>query len=273
MAPNLSSEEIPMKKKLHITVALMALLFKAEPAKAWGATGHRAVAEIAYQNITPETRRRLDALLQYESLANGSTYGDDIKSDDKYKKYYSWHFVNFAAGEAYEKSVKNPEGDVYSGILTCIDKIQTTRDRQEKIFYVKMLTHLVGDLHQPLHVGQAEDQGGNKIKVTWFGKKTNLHHVWDSDMLDSYGMSYSELSRELMIWPTVEKQALQQGSLNDWMTESQKTAAQVYASAPDGTALSYPYQYEWLPMAKMQLRKGGLRLAKMLNDLSQYLKV
>lgn len=265
-------EPFPMKKKLPITVLLLALIFHSEPAKAWGATGHRAVADIAYQNIKPETRRRIDALLQYESLANGSTYADDIKSDDKYKKYYSWHFVNFAAGETYEQSSKNPEGDVIVGINTSLEKIRNTHDRQEKIFYLKMLTHLVGDLHQPLHVGHAEDQGGNKVKVTWFGQSSNLHSVWDSKMLDSYDMSYSELSRELMIWPAAEKKQLQDGTLIDWVSESQKMAQQVYASAPDGTALSYPYQYQWLPVAKMQLRKGGLRLAKVLDEISQYLK-
>ena len=62
---------------------------------------------------------------------------------------------------------------------------------------MKLLVHFVGDLHQPLHLGKKEDKGGNDIDILWFGKKSNLHRLWDSDIIDSSKFSFSELSQNL----------------------------------------------------------------------------
>ncbi len=90
------------------------------------------------------------------------------------------------------------KGDLYIAINKCIDVLKdTSSDKESKAFHLKLLVHFVGDLHQPLHLGQEIDRGANRIYVKWFGGNTNLHSVWDSKMIDSYKMSYSEMAYTL----------------------------------------------------------------------------
>ena len=234
----------------------------------WGQTGHRVVGEIAYNNLTKKTKRNLKKLLGNEGLALLSTYADEIKSDKKYDKYKPWHYVNFKDGESYEASQKNPKGDLITGIKKCKEIISNPNaTKEDKIFYLKMLVHLVGDLHQPLHIGRSEDRGGNAIRVEWFWKKTNLHAVWDTKMLESFGMSYSELTSNLNKFSKNQKKAIQKGSVLDWVNETRVLTMKVYASAKKDEKLSYRYMYDHFATVKSQLQKGGLRLAKVLNDL------
>ena len=234
----------------------------------WGATGHRVVGKIADEYLKGKTKRKLKELLGYESLALVSTHADDIKSDKRYNNLYTWHWVNFPYGTKYEGSEKNGRGDLITGIQACKDSITSQNTSKEtKAFYLKFLVHLVGDLHQPLHVGQAEDQGGNKIKLLWFDEETNLHRVWDSEMIDHYQMSYSELADNAKHLTKEQVNSLQSGSVMDWVYESQALSQKVYESAASEENLRYKYQYNHFGTVRNQLQKGGVRLAKVLNDL------
>ena len=130
-----------------------------------------------------------------------------------------------------------------------------------------MLVHFVGDLHQPFHIGHASDLGGNRIDVKWFGKKTNIHSVWDSKMIDSYQMSYTELAENRDELSKIQVKAIQDGDLLDWVYESRDLAEQLYKSVEEDDDLSYAYMYEWFPTVRLQLQKGGIRLAKILNEI------
>jgi len=234
----------------------------------WGATGHRTIGEIAEKHLSRKAKKEIDELLQGKGLAFVSTYGDDIKSDDAYDKFYNWHFVNFPFDTTYELSEKDKNGDLVYGINFCI---QTLKDpnasREDKVFYLKFLIHLIGDLHQPLHVGRAEDRGGNDIKVLWHNKKSNLHRVWDSDMINFYDMSYSELSSNTDKLSRTQVQIIQEGSILDWTYESQSLSKKIYASVQMDEKLSYRYSYDNFKLVRSQLHKSGIRLAKVLNDI------
>jgi len=132
---------------------------------------------------------------------------------------------------------------------------------------LKMLIHLVGDMHQPLHFGLKEDRGANDFKVKWFNQPTNMHRVWDTQMIESYNMSYSELAGNL---PKLDKKAvksIKSGSLLDWVEENRELTREVYSSASANENLSYRYMYEWFDVLKMQINKAGIRLAVILNDI------
>jgi len=234
----------------------------------WGQTGHRVVGEIAYSHLTKKAKRNIEKLLNGEGLALISTYADEIKSDRAYRKYGSWHYVNFKDGETYETSEKNPKGDLIQGIKKCQEIINNPNaSKEDKIFYVKLLVHLIGDLHQPLHIGRAEDRGGNSIKVKWFRGNTNLHSVWDTKMIESFNMTYTELTSNLNKFSKNKKKAIQEGSVLDWVNETRFLTMKVYESAKVDENLSYRYMYDHFATVKSQLQKGGLRLAKVLNEL------
>ena len=234
----------------------------------WGANGHRVVAQIAEENLSSVARELINKLLKGKSLVSVSTFADDIKSDPKYRKYNSWHYVNIDSDKNYGDLVPNENGDIIKAIKKCIlilkDKNQSIN---EKEFYLKLLVHFIGDIHQPLHVGRLEDRGGNDIKVKWFGKPSNLHRVWDSEIINSHQMSYSELSNDLPILKKNEIDKISNESIMIWVKESQKISKQIYDDAILNSNLGYNYRYKYIDIVKMRLLKGGLRLASILNSI------
>jgi len=234
----------------------------------WGKTGHRATGEIAEQYLSKKAKRVINELLNGESLALVSNYGDDIKSDRAYRKYGPWHYVNFPFDGTYEASEKSEKGDLYVAINTCISVLKNEKSTQEaKVFHLKMLVHFIGDLHQPLHIGLADDKGGNDFQVRWFNGGTNLHTVWDTKMLDSYEMSYSELAANADKLSKFQLKAIQKGTVKDWMYESRALCKDIYANTKVGEKLSYRYMYDYVNVVRNQLQKGGIRLAVLLNDI------
>ena len=232
----------------------------------WGKTGHRVVGEVASSHLTTKAKRGIEKLLGVDDLALVANFADDIKSDNRYREFSAWHYVNFETD--YENEPKSKDGDIITGINYCIEVIKNKSSlKADKIFYLKMLVHLIGDLHQPLHVGRASDKGGNDIQVRWFNDGSNLHRVWDENMIDFYAMSYTELAQSIDTKTKKEIKQLQAGSLLDWVYETKVLANKVYASAEVGEKLRYDYMYLHFDTVKQQLQKGGLRLAKVLNEL------
>ncbi len=83
-------------------------------------------------------------------------------------------------GTDYADAPINPDGDVVTGINEQIDVLKGNSSRTRKALALKILTHLLGDLHQPLHLGHASDRGGNEVKIKFFDNETKLHSAWDS---------------------------------------------------------------------------------------------
>jgi len=234
----------------------------------WSKTGHRAIGDVAKEHLTRKARKAIEKLLDGESLADVSTFGDEIKADRKYREFGAWHYVNFASDAKYGDASPSENGDLITGIQKCIAIVKDENSsKQDKAFYLKMLVHLIGDLHQPMHVGRLEDKGGNDIQLQWFNDGTNLHRVWDSNMINDYGMSYSELAESLPRLSKKQEKAIQEGSVFDWVEESQEIANKIYDSVEVGETLRYRYSYLWWGTLEKQLQKGGLRLAKVLNEL------
>jgi hypothetical protein len=123
----------------------------------------------------------------------------------------------------------------------------------------------VGDIHQPLHVGCCDDNGGNKVKVKWFGRDTNLHTVWDSNMIDDTKLSYTELASYLDEPDQATIIDWQKKSVRHWADESKTFRKQVYEIG-DGS-LSYKYSYKNLPVVKERMLQAGIHLAAILNEI------
>ena len=234
----------------------------------WSKTGHRAIGKVAQQELSGKTRRAMDKLLDGQSIASISNFADEIKADRRFREFSAWHYVNIPQGKDYSDIEPSKYGDLVVGIQKCISMVKNDKNtKEDRVFYLKMLVHLIGDLHQPMHVGRVEDKGGNDIQVQWFGKGSNLHRVWDSNMINDYGLSYTELSISLPKLDKKEKRAIQNGTVLDWVEESQEIANKLYESVEVGEKLAYSYSYIWWGTVESQLQKGGLRLAKVLDEL------
>ena len=237
-------------------------------AEDWGKTGHRVVGEIAEDYLSKKAEKEISKLLNGHSLAFVANYGDDIKSDRQYDSYRPWHYVNFPFGVKYENHPKSEEGDIIQGIEKCIAILKNESSTQaEKIFYLKMLVHFMGDLHQPLHIGLADDKGGNDFQVRWFSDGTNLHTVWDYKMIDFYDMSYTELAQNTDVLSKQQITNIKKGNLLDWMYESRALCENIYQNTESGEKLGYEYMYKYMDTLRFQLQKGGIRLAEVLNEI------
>jgi hypothetical protein len=250
-------------KRLVFVVLCGAIVFNSF---GWGPTGHRATGLIAEQHLSSKAKKKIQQLLGQESLAMAATWMDEIRSDSGYNYTADWHWVTIENGQTYDQSKKNPNGDVIMTIERIVSELKTHKlDRKKEIEYIKMLIHLVGDIHQPLHVGCCDDQGGNKVKVKWFRNDSNLHRVWDSDMIDDTKLSYTELALSLGKPDKTTIAAWQKSSVRDWATEAMSYRKQVY-DIGDGN-LGYKYSYKYLDTAKARMLRAGVRLAGLLNQI------
>jgi len=255
-------------KSIQSTFVVILVIF-CQTAIAWGPTGHRVVGYVAQQHLTKKASKRVNKILKLYSLEMCGNHMDFIRSDKNYRHMNSWHYVSIPDGLHYDESDKNPKGDVISTIEQIMIELKTKEFTvfESEEFAIMALVHMVGDIHQPLHVGLSEDRGGNKIKVEWFGEKTNLHRVWDTDMIDHLKLSYRELGDHINRDVTPTQVADWQGSsVKEWAAESQKLRSACYDFG-DKKNLGYSYSFRHTKTIQLRLEQAGVRLAGLLNEI------
>jgi len=231
----------------------------------WGPTGHRATGYIAQKHLNKKAMKAINRILAGQSLAMASTWMDEIRSDSTYNHTADWHWVTIPDGMTYEQTEKNPNGDIIMTIERIIAALKTkTLNAKDEAEHLKMLIHLVGDIHQPLHVGRP-DRGGNDIKIVWFRTDTNLHRVWDSDMIDDTKLSYTELAQSFSKPLEGQIQTWQKAAVRDWVNESIGFRPQVYDIG--NGRLGYQYSYKYFGIARVRMLQAGIRLAGVLNEI------
>lgn len=232
---------------------------------AWGPTGHRTVGQIAENHLSRKARKAVHQILGDTSLAMASTWMDDIKSDPAFDHLRDQHWVTIPDGETYTTAAKNSEGDVIEAIDRMVASLKSdTLSPAQQGFCLKVLVHLVGDLHQPLHTGRGDDKGGNDFQVQWFKRGSNLHRIWDSGMIDEKDLSYTELAAALDHADRQQIAAWMQGDAADWAQENLAFRPAIYG-VEKGADLGYAYLYRNWATVEERLLKAGIRLAGVLN--------
>jgi hypothetical protein len=274
-----------MRTKVLAALAALAVLIPS-PALAWGKTGHRVVAAIADTQLSGLARAQIERILgRGQSLADVANWPDEMRSapgEFWRKTAPPWHYVTLN-GIIYDHAP--PEGDALEALGRFSKTLQDpTASLADKQLALRFIVHIVGDLHQPLHVGKCCDRGANEVKVTWFGKPTNLHAVWDSQLPDEEQLSFSELAdklerhmsdQDIMTWWDINPR--------DWISESGEIRDKLYPTAADKPKfdkgkklrkgekplpeLSYDYVYKFTPVMEQRLSQGGVRLAAYLNAI------
>jgi hypothetical protein len=163
---------------------------------------------------------------------------------------------------------KDTAADLYTRTNFLIRELKNKHlSMDKKRMYLKLLIHFVGDIHQPFHVGYHSDQGGNKIKLTWFATSTNLHAVWDEQLINFQQLSYTEYTAAINHTTAKQRLAWQKQPISDWIIESHQIAERLYSKITPDQKLSYRYNYENIQILNEQLLKAGVRLAGVLNEL------
>ena len=249
-----------------LVLACLLPLAAARPAAAWGATGHRVVGRVAESHLSPAAAQAVRELLGHDSLAQAATWPDDVRSDPAWRHADPWHYISIDDGLTYEMAPKNPDGDVIVALTRCEGILRSPEaTAEQRVVALRYLVHLVGDLHQPLHVGRTADRGGNSIEVVWHREPSNLHSVWDSAMIDGEKLAFSEWAA-FLDHPSPEELTAWQGTDSlDWLAESIAYRPQVYEIG-DGK-LAYAYAYRQLQAVRARLLQAGVRLAGRLNAI------
>ena len=258
---------------------------------AWGNTGHRVVGEVASRFLEISTIVKTNQILDGQSLARVSTWPDEIKSDaPNYQYTFNWHYTTWQT-EAHDHSESNETATTGLLLKSINEQLAVLKDpeaaKEKKAFALKFLVHLIGDIHQPLHVGNGTDQGGNFCKVTYMSKPYNLHSLWDEGIIDYSNLSFTEMARFVYQGRSLEEiQKAKTGTVLDWARESKELVPTLYPAdvtpstepisirkycqkevlPEDVPKLSYEYAYKHLPVIEKRLFEAGIRLAVLLNE-------
>ena len=255
-----------MKRYLIAIVALCTTL----SSFGWGQKGHDVVAYIAECNLTPEVYQKVVKKLGSHSLVYFANWLDNASYSDQYRYTKSWHYANVDEGFTYDTMTKNEKGDVVTAIESLIAELKSGKlSAEQENVRLRMLIHLVGDIHCPMHAGHLSDRGGNEVNVKFFNRDTKLHKVWDSELVEAaHKWSYTEWEQQLNRYCTAEEKAkLAQGKAKDWIDQSHAIATEIYKATPDKSRISYDYIAYYTPVVEKQLLSGGVRLANILNEL------
>lgn len=170
-----------------ILAAIIVPLFSI-PAHALGKDGHEAVCYIAYDQVSPQTREKIDTLISQdpeygqiedpaEAFAKSCVWADKIKPVRSAE-----HYVNVPRTTKKITSLDCPEAEkcLLSAIVSDLAILKDTEASDEdKLVALKYMGHWIGDLHQPLHVSFKDDKGGNDVKIKKVRGCKNLHQYWD----------------------------------------------------------------------------------------------
>lgn len=254
-----------MRRFLIFTLSLFATV----ESFGWGQKGHDIVAYIAECNLSSKVYRRVVAALDGHSPVYYSNWLDGASHTPEYAYTKTWHYANVDEGNTYATQPRNDKGDVVQAVMEIVAKLKSRElSPEEESVNLRMLIHLVGDMHCPMHAGRLSDRGGNEVKVRYFGKGCKLHSVWDSELVESaHRWGYTEWQREIDRVSKAQKRKITAGSPLDWFGETHAAAVEVYKHTPDGSKLSYDYVTHFTPMVEQQLLRGGLRLAHLLNEI------
>ena len=274
-------------------VVSLTVLF-ASPALAWGPVGHAIVADIAEAHLNPTARANIAKLLKQDGalrLDDIASWADAIRGDHPNTR--SWHYVDIPLGADGFKTWRDCSArdclvvQLMRHIRVLDDAEATPRSREAAL---KFVVHLMGDLHQPLHAADRDDRGGNDTPLTYFGHATNLHRIWDSTVIEraldlhtradyqiDHGAVQAAARRlDAEIRPVAARQwtrgtlpLQRRDTVVAWTNESHRLARAVaYGLLPEPPRAAHwssTYQKEAWPYAKVQLQRGGRRLAAMLN--------
>ena len=257
-----------MKNSLSLLLLAVLLIFSPDRVSAWGKKGHEMVAEIAFHYLDESTKAKVQHYLQKMSIEDASNWMDDMRTNTFYDYMKPWHYINIEKGDKYVSSVK--ERDILIILNSSIYELRhkdslklKERNIREDLY---LLFHLMGDLHQPLHVGYGVDRGGNDISVSFIYKTyhTNLHKVWDFEIIDSKNISLDDCLKQYDTFSKEQISEIEKINLMGWMNQSRSLLDSVYNF--QDSFIDQNYADKNTIVIEKQILIGGLRLASVLRE-------
>lgn len=257
-----------MKQRFLFVVLLISLPMQL--LLAWGQKGHRIIAQVAYDNMTRSTIKKVDNILGQNGMVYWANWPDEIKSDTIFSDRYEWHFQDLDAGMSDSALIATltdyPKvgGKMWMAIDSMISVLRST---PSDTIALRFIVHLMGDRFCPMHTAHIDDLGGNKVDMKWFHNRTNLHTVWDTWLIDSQGYSYTEYAQYLNDKYSDQKQQILDMTRADELRHNYSFTESIYAYQKQWNGNSYHYIYRFVHPMEWQLYAAGIKLAQLLNEL------
>lgn len=252
------------------TLVLLATFFIAgiaPHAVQWGRVGHAITGAVAQQHLTDTARAEVERILGDRSIVDATTWMDRVRSTEEYAHTADWHWVTVPSDTTYDETTKNPNGDLIAELERMIAALhEGDLSPEVEREYLMMVIHMVGDVHQPLHVGTGTDRGGNDALVEWMGTSSNLHRVWDTDMIVSWNDDYAVWADAINHPTNAQVEDWQRATVRRWAEESMDYREAVY-DLPADRRIGWTYRNERLPMVEKRLLQAGVRIAGVLNAI------
>lgn len=250
-----------MIKKIIFTTLI---LFYSISAFSWGKQGHTITGDIALMVTKKSIQDSVNKYLDGMKWGEAACWMDEVRSDHSYDYMKTWHYINVEKDKTY---LKNNEENVISEIEIAIDKLKNRSKltKQEININIKILFHLVGDMHQPLHVGYGEDKGGNTIKVDFLGRETNLHKVWDTEIIQEKKITTGSLEELYKSITSAQLKKIQKRDVVEWMNEGRALLPKVYDFK--SSIITHEYIDKNAEIIKEQLLCSGIRISAILSEV------
>ncbi len=252
-----------------LTTIIVLLLSLHTTAFGWGQKGHYVTCYIAECHLTPAAKEAVEELLDGHSMVYYADWADNVKYTKEYEYTRPWHYLSMNNRDRAESVARSKGGDM----LSALEMMEATlRDnsvsREERAVALKLFIHIMGDMHQPLHLGRAEDKGGDLIPVVYFIESTSLHAVWDHHVPTGVReWSYTEWQKQIDRASATEEAEIIKGGYREWIDQTHDLTVEIYRDTPAETRIFYEYMAKYRPVVEQQFLYGGLRLAKMLNGI------
>ena len=262
----------------RLILALAIAVLMPATGHAWGSKGHKVVAALSLEYLSDGARTEIASLLGPDDgkYINAAVWADQIRNDRPKTK--PWHFVdipNNAAGYDPSRDCKNQNCAVAQIDLFAKQLADRKLSKAKRAEALKFVIHFVGDIHQPMHGAEDDDdQGGNLVFVTVDGITDKLHSVWDTLLVNKLGASPEEIAENLESRISdADVKKFSSGTPKDWAEESHKIAHDfIYAQSKgkehdedNPVVLPNDYLAKALPIVRSRLSLGAVRLAMVLN--------
>jgi len=241
----------------------------------WGTVGHRTIANIAQNHLTPKAKECIRNLIGDTTIVEIASWADQVRPTPAYKYTAPWHYLEFTLGMNYADFSAHvssmDENNVYGAMLKCEDDLKSNATtKEQKAVALKFLVHFIGDCHQPMHLSKAEDKGGNAVQLQFNGKGTNLHALWDSGLITREGKSFDQMTKDYDTATPEQIRQWQSDSMMKWVFESYQVSSKIYADIEaSGYKAGDDYYLANIPIVQQRIEMAGIRLAGVLNGIFQ----
>ena len=264
-------------KQLRTFIVIALALLICGNTYGWGRLCHRTIAEIAERNLTPKAKANIERYTKGTPLADYSLFLDEVAKQEPYKtEFRGWHASIANPNCKSPQSVRDEHRKGRDGVTAMNYFTELLKEREKLsdstvLNAIKCIVHIIPDYHCPVHVRYTDCNNSGKFDVTFFGKRTQYHKVWDSGVAGRgrklKPAQYKAYADMLNTLSPKQQRKITKGWAQEWFEAAARDVRPTIKTVKEGDILDQKWVDSQLPFGEDLMQKAGYRLAKALNTL------